>query len=330
MSLKLNQILKLLNVIISFENDKNLKPISNEIEKIFNDLPIYEATRSNFDELVKFCIDCKLIARDQNLLQTTSISRELINSGQSENYLNEKQCSIFAEKCFLEGFYSYLILEKLSKFNIDANENYWYPSDQMTSHFGNSEILPILYDCNLLQLKNKKVFLNSFFLSILKPKFMKLEPRKLKISQEQIDVHLKNMKIVGEIGEDIVFLYEKTRLNNLGLVDESKKIELLTKNFTNAGYDLKSFSLKTENFKHDRFIEVKSSTGQLLDFHWSKNELCLAKKLQNNYWIYFVPGINIESRKTKSEIIMIQNPYERIFENSSYAKVIDTYHIFLN
>ena len=122
-------------------------------------------------------------------------------------------------------------------------------------------------------------------------------------------------------------LYEKIRLKELGCIEESKKVESLAKNFANAGYDVKSFNSNTEDLEHNRFIEVKSSVNKKFDFHWSNNEVNTAKELHSKYWLYFVPEINTETRKTKAKIERIQNPYKRIFENSSYSKKIEGYHI---
>lgn len=327
MAIQLRQIPRLLKVIIEFEVDDKLRPLETEIKKVFNDLPILEATYPNFSEIKKFCLDCRILIKEDSLLKVSPFGREIIDNGNSDLEFNKKQLDLITQNCFLEGFYSELILEKLSFFNIDDTGKFWYPSGKLLFHFNHAEILPLLYECNLFELQGDKVYLNVVYSELLKPQIANVVPKKSKISQNQIDEQLKNFKIIGEIGEEIVLLYEKIRLKELGAVDESKKVESLAKNFANAGYDIRSFNSKTDNLEHNRFIEVKSSVNKKLDFHWSENEVNIAKELGSNYWLYFVPEINSETRKTKAKIERIQNPYKRIFENSSYTKTIESYHV---
>lgn len=327
MTIHLRQLPRLLKVVTEFEYDTKIMPLREKVQLEFNNLPVLEATYPNFMELEEFCINSRILLHEDKLLKMGPLGKQIMDFGLSDFDFNQKQLDFIAKNCFLEGKYSELILEKISKFNVDKKNNYWYPSDKVLYLFNNHEVLPLLYECKILELKNDKVYLNSTYSTILKPKIEKFVPKKPKITQSQIDAQLINSKMIGEIGEEIILLYEKKRLKELGCMNEANKVELLSKSFANAGYDINSFNGKSKNLEYDRFIEVKSSVSKQIDFHWSDNEINMAQQLKNQYWLYFVPEINSETRKSQGKIEKIQNPFKNVFENSSYDKIIESYHI---
>ncbi len=91
-----------------------------------------------------------------------------------------------------------------------------------------------------------------------------------------------------------------------------------------AGYDIVSFN-GLESMVLDRLIEVKSFSGTP-SFHWSRNEIDVARFKKEQYFIYLVDR---EKMSEESYIpTIIQNPYESVLENDiEWNKRVDSYFI---
>ena len=72
----------------------------------------------------------------------------------------------------------------------------------------------------------------------------------------------------------------------------------------------------------DRFIEVKTYIGKK-HFHWSSNEIDVAKLRRNLYHLCLVDYEKIDEPGYMPEYI--QNPYENVFESSSWLREPDSY-----
>ena len=89
----------------------------------------------------------------------------------------------------------------------------------------------------------------------------------------------------------------------------------------NAGYDIESFNGKSKAMKFDRFIEVKGSGESTVRFFWSTNEIEIAGRLGDNYWIYYQGGIDKKTKKAKNKPLMFQNPQESIMKDTNFTKI---------
>jgi len=74
----------------------------------------------------------------------------------------------------------------------------------------------------------------------------------------------------------------------------------------------------------DRFIEVKSCSDKP-SFFWSRNEIEIAKKNKNNYYLYLVNRNKIHEEAYSPEII--KNPYESVLMSNDWIKEPEKYHI---
>jgi len=107
-------------------------------------------------------------------------------------------------------------------------------------------------------------------------------------------IYSKNNKLIGDIGENIVFESEKKKLADIGKKDLAKKVKNVAKE--NRGYDILSF----EKDGSRKYIEVKSTASPInSEFYITKNE---DKFLSNseNAWLYIV--VNIDKKKKNGEI----------------------------
>lgn len=324
MPIKLKQIPSLLHIVKQFEGNNKIKPLASVIKKTYNNSPVSEAVFPDFDKVGSFCVKAGILKLDQNLLTLTNLGYEILSNYEDNQPINENLKKIFAEKCFLSGLFAPSVQEGLSYF-ISENDQHWYPAEMVLSIFSDQEILALLYECGILELKDERVIVN--------PKYAKLmrivkKEQKTRISQKQIDSQLKLMKQVGEIAEEIVFDYEVKRLRDQSCTEESKNVQRISQSFANAGYDVKSFHNKAADLnQHDMFIEVKGSTNNEFDIHWSENEVKTAEELGEKYWVYFVGGIDVQGRKTHQKPLTIQNPFQKILKSSDYHTEVESYHI---
>jgi len=139
-----------------------------------------------------------------------------------------------------------------------------------------------------------------------------LSDRRVRTEKELEQTLLENRRI-GSQAEEAVVEYEQKRLRSLGHEFEAQSVKRISQLDVQAGYDIRSFDGDKRTLQHDRFIEVKASTGAELRFYWTANERRMAERLGEKYWIYFVRGFR-ESRSGQIQPVMIRNPAKRLSE----------------
>ena len=108
-------------------------------------------------------------------------------------------------------------------------------------------------------------------------------------------------KSVGHAGEDIGCQFL-----------ESKGFKVLERNYRRPWGEI---DIVAEKDGIVRFIEVKATTGDSLHFYWSINEMNVAKKKKDLYWIYMMTNFN-ETKPHDTIPILIQNPEHNIPKHS--------------
>jgi Domain of unknown function (DUF3883) len=147
------------------------------------------------------------------------------------------------------------------------------------------------------------------------PEFISLKPGDVedfsgktsgkKIGKSDYEQQNRRNKLVGNQGEDVVYLAEKRELCRKGKPDLAKKVKAICKTDDGAGFDILSFELDGT----PKQIEVKSTTTQppspnsSFGFYLSSNEYDEARKLAN-FYLYIV----FEVKSKKPKIWRIKNP----------------------
>ena len=129
---------------------------------------------------------------------------------------------------------------------------------------------------------------------------------------------MEEQQIYGEEAEKFVLAFERKRLNGKDF------IEWVAEYVANEGYDIASYDNESDT-EHNRFIEVKSYAGSRPYFYWSKNEYLVAKRRQENYWLYLVNRDEVGNNNYVP--IMLQNPYESVLKNNRWSAQIEKYKI---
>lgn len=317
MTLSILDISKLLSLIKLYQKDS--KSSKKYVQNSYINQPVKNIKLPNYDEIENFCKQLGLIKIDSNEIILTSQGKSCLLLHESNE--SEKFNKFILECCFKSATIGEDIQNVLSEFHLGQNNTQWIPKWELYDLFDNPSILPILYETRFLKKTQLTVEVNDNLSKTLQ------QNTKKKMSLIQLEKKLETQKIIGQIAEEIVLKYEKFLLISNGLIEESKNVRQISDDYSNAGYDIESFSTKTLDNFPDKFIEVKGSTGKNLDFHWSINEIDTAKKHGENYWIYFISQINVPSRSSPNEPIKISDPFKNIFSNPSYQKDIEGYHV---
>ena len=321
--MKLRHVANFLRVVKLHQVENQSSEI--EVKKTFDIQPVIENTYQNYDEFKKFCLDVEILKLENDNLIVTELGEEILSNDEGYD-LNQKQEELFIEKCFLSGNLSKIVLPLLSEFH-EEDSKLWFPKNEIFDVCMNPEILPLLYEMKLLGKEDTQIFINEKFTDKIQKLTVGLP--KGKISQKQIDESLIIMKKIGNLGEEIALKYEKERLTKIDCEKEAQNVEKISEKYANAGFDIRSFDGKSDDLNPDRFIEVKSSTDAEFSIHWSHNEIEIAKKYPDNYWIYFIPKIDLQNQ-TSDEPILIANPIKNVLENGDYDKKSDSLHITKN
>lgn len=156
----------------------------------------------------------------------------------------------------------------------------------------------LLLTLNILENRTfNTYYISSNFVNFIQP-YVK---RKKIISQEELLDQLNRQMEQGEAGESFVLEYEKKRLQGHYNIEAIKQVSIID---VSAGYDIASFN-DLDSKKLDRFIEVKTYSGKP-NFHWSSNEMDIAKLKSKHYFIYLVSYEDIG--KDGYEPLIIQDP----------------------
>ena len=317
MTLSLLDVSNLLSLIKLYQKES----ISSKkyVQNSYINQPVKNIKLPNYEEIENFCKQLGLIKANSNEIMLTSQGKSCLLLHESNE--NKKFNKFILECCFESATIGKDIQNVLSEFHLGQNNTQWIPKWELYDLFDNPSILPILYEAQFLRKTQLTVEVNDNLSKTLQ------QNTKRKLSLKQLETKLETQKIIGQIAEEIALQYEKSLLSSNGLIEESKNVRQISGDYSNAGYDIESFSTKTLGNFPDKFIEVKGSTGKNLDFHWSINEIDTAEKHRENYWIYFVSQIDVPSRSSPNEPIKIPDPFKNIFSNPSYQKDIEGYHV---
>ena len=245
-------------------------------------------------------------------------------------YINEEDESLSKTKIFdntdsfssellksLRIIYSNEIIDNILSLDKKYDETrglFFIPSNKVDLHL--SGLVMLLEDLGFLQILTNRIYiLDETEAKKIASRTNEKGSKKL-ISIIELEHSLAIKKELGEIGEQKALEYELSLLEKLNI---SKTPKIISDVDVSAGYDLVSF-LGTNSISYDKFIEVKSCQDKTCTFYLSQNELKTAKDKGSSYYLY------LYIRET-DEIIIINNPYEKIILSENWAKEPQIYKI---
>lgn len=294
--------------------------VKNECKKI-----VLGGKIPDHSETISFCISAGIISEFDDQLSITLFGKRLLKTNPENNWeLNEQQKILLIENCFLDGFYKEKTLSILKQFYPD-NKRQTFVFSKKDDFILKSvyATLRLLLQVGLVLEDEKLLFVNPDF-----SKYLSFLFNKRKMTYHELEQKLKIDKEVGDIAEKIVVEYEKNRLKNEeSASSESTLVQIISGTDVTAGYDIESFDGKTSDLKFNRHIEVKGSVNNDISFYWSSGEIDKAKEQGNLYWIYFVSGIDRQTRLFYGKIKKIQNPAYEIIDSKKYSLKCTKFHV---
>jgi hypothetical protein len=134
------------------------------------------------------------------------------------------------------------------------------------------------------------------------------------VTEEELAKKIAENKEIGNEGEEEVLKTEREKFREEGRIDLSMTIKQESVTNAYAGYDIKSYEDKNSKLiEYDKLIEVKTTRSTSPRFFWSSNEIKVAKREGEKYWIYLWTNWN----SSKKSLEKIQNPYKRFFIDST-------------
>lgn len=308
----IHDILLLLGIVKSYSNNGSAS--HRYVTATFNDLPVRKAGSTDYSILEHLCVELGLLTIVGDAIRITPLGASLEGYSAKDPDLPGE----FIKRVVLGPIMRKRIEPALLAFEQDEHGTYSYPKKDVYDLFSFPAIMPILYEIGLLEKDGSIVTINT--------EHAELAPRR--ITQANLENQLIRRKRIGDMGEKIAFEFEKARLLSMGCIREASQVKLISAEFANAGYDMESFDRDEDGKIHRIYVEIKSSAGRKIDFYWSANELKQAKTHAENYWIYFVPGIDEQTQRSPDEPVRLRDPYKTVFGNPSFATEPSQYRTF--
>lgn len=278
-----------------------------------------EARMPDHEITVEFCIEIGLLSKKKrNRIYLTELGQEFLDLNPEKIYdLSTEQKQYLIRGFFLDGALRKQVRECLKCFAMSSEKETFTWSEVDGIPFGsNNWVVAHLEQLGLIDQVDDGFIVSLSYVETIST-FIN-EPKGF--TEDQLFKWLEEKKRLGNFAEEIVLNFERDRLKALGQVVESKCVRPVGKLNTSAGYDIESFNSKSKGMKFDRFIEVKGSGSSSLRFVWSQNEMKVAEKLKDLYWIYFQGGIDRKTGKTKFKPILIQDPFNSLDKDVRFIK----------
>lgn len=324
MTESLNEINRLLYTVAQLSSGRRGAPESavvNICKSVVYDLGVRDHTQT-----IDLGSRLGLVTRSQGRVEMTPIGIQVAALNSDLRYeMNPRQKDIIVRECILGGPYVSETTGIIRQFKrAYKSRTYLWTSSDDPPLDGDPSYIGLLGQTGLLERNGRRLRVAPPYVRLV-AQLLGSEAKTMTLAQ--LATKLKAASEIGEIAEEIAFKFEKERLSRNGHTIESECVELRSELDVGAGYDIASFNGRNNKLVFDRFIEVKGSAGDHVEFYWSRNEVEKAKDLGKRYWIYFVGGVNRETRKSKREPALIRSPYPKIFKGSEYDVTTEQYWV---
>ncbi|HVO74986.1 MAG TPA: DUF3883 domain-containing protein [Ignavibacteriaceae bacterium] len=265
-------------------------------------------------ELLEYCGLIIIKGGNVSLTQNGILFLELNHQRRFE--LTNEQKKFLAETSILFGKYKSSLRNLLGSFSPDNNEityKFEYP-DSMDIPLKFKPALHLLEYLGVISTFEKGY--------IVTPDYVKhisnIRAENKGITQEELELRLDKNRKLGFKAEELIVEAEKIRLNNLGLVAEADRVKRISELEPEMGFDIKSFTGTGPSGIYDKYIEVKSSQKRGMQFYWTKNEIEVAKREGDFYWLYFLADLKQSDTVKDINPFIVQNPYKVLYNNPNY------------
>lgn len=281
-----------------------------------------------YHEILDICNHSGFIKLKRGKISLTELGIEfyLLNTGKKFEF-TEVQKAFFSKNLLFNGPWKSRVRNIFTTFDVDYSEH------TFVLRLSNEVDIKAKLRSDLRSLSYLGIVTHKLDCYILNSNFVKhvvqFRSERAGLSQNELEQRLKRNRDQGAKAEEIILQYEKQRLKSLSRFAEGDRVVRVSQLEVDAGYDIRSFDGDGPAAEYNRFIEVKSSENPNLSFYWSNNEMSVAKKLGDRYWIYFVGGFSQEQDVDGIEPLLIQNPYEKINSIDNIECIPNNFRVFI-
>jgi len=274
---------------------------------------------SVFDGCLPLAISIGAISVEANghILLSPSLVPTLVN----ERYLSNKLLGMLLNALRSDEIFHEIFCSKNMSFDIIYKR---IQIDSSAFRFRYANFRRLLIDFNFLHPHPdayiKKYIINSKHKKLFDQEILP-EIKRRKFGIDQLGLLLERNQIHGEEAEVFALGYEQKRLSTHPKLNN---VEIISSYDVMAGYDIVSYNSSTST-ELDRFVEVKSYSSSP-SFHWSCNEMDVAQLRRDKYFLYLVDREKMN--ESTYEPMIIQDPYDKVINNSDWTKRVDSYYIF--
>jgi len=269
----------------------------------------------NPERALEFLEEIAMVKQMGPKLMLDSHCIELVKSAESPLYINEEQKEIIYEALLSHKVLGQRIKDLFAKCNLTEEGFTAISNDTVRILDDNAKFLiRILQEIDVLYWDGYRFYLDKKRLRFLDSRMLRV----VALDESTLDKILLFQKKFARAAENFIVEWEKHRLIFQGDEHLTKFVRRVSSENVNLGYDIASVE-GGKSGDMDRFIEVKASCGTNISFYWTSNEMDCARKLGENYWIYFVPRAHMLPVKMP-KVHIIRNPISCIGKTLKFTE----------
>ena len=271
----------------------------------------------DYESVLNHCRYCGLISIKNNKVVLSTLGHRFLSANRERFFeITTAQKNFVAEKIVFKGAWSHYARALFEFFS--ANQlTYTYEISvvETTLPVEQNATIHLFKYLGILHEVDYRIQVDRKYTELV----YELTADRKALSEHQLEKILMENRKLGAKAENTVVEFERKRLNKLGKRIQAELVRRISPINTAAGYDIESFDGNSDDIFPNRFIEVKATQQDEIRFYWSSNEINVAKKKKNRYWIYMMKEFS-ESKPSETVPIMIQNPEYRI-KKSDYLTI---------
>ncbi len=263
---------------------------------------------------IRFTLDLGLVIGSGDRLSTTEFGEAFLALNEDNSYdLAEEQKRLILRSCFIQGPMRPQTRRLLKGFSPSFKaETYRWSAIDSSPIDADEWLVEHLVQLGLLKREEDSILVEGRYVKTVAA-FL---DEGAGWTEEQAEEYYREKREIGTLAEDCIVLHEAERLRAAGFPVEAQCVRRISLVRVNAGYDVESFDGAARDVNPDRFIEVKGTRGSDLRFIWTENEVNIAKKLRDRYWIYFQGGIDLGAKTAKRLPLIFRDPVVSLLKNA--------------